>query len=326
MESLSDVFKIIQPNCQMASVDLKDAFYTIPIHNAYQKYFKFMWYQKFYKYLGMTNGYSDAMRVFTKMLKPPVATFRKQGFISVIFVDNSYLQGSTRGECLENVHKTVNLLASLGFTIHKEKSVLEPTQCIEFLGFITHSADMTVKINPKKSEIIIEKIKNFLDHKKPTTRQLASVIGSCIFLFPALPLGKMHYRNLEKEKTKALKLHQGNFNSKLGSLNSLAVQELHWWLQHIPNACMHIHLPKIDFTIYTDASELGWGATDGCFPIGGRRGANEQSHINFLELKAVFLALNRYYESWNGSRHIRIKSDNTTAIAYLNNMGGGQCL
>ena len=75
----------------------------------------------------MPNGYSDAMRVFTKMLKPPFATLRKQGFTSVIFVDDSYLQGSIRGECLENVHKTVNLLASLGFTIHKEKSVLEPT-------------------------------------------------------------------------------------------------------------------------------------------------------------------------------------------------------
>ena len=165
---------------------------------------------------------------------------------------------------------------------------------------------MTVKINPKKSQIIIEKIKNPLDHKKPTTRHLASVIGSCISLFPALPLGKLHYRNLEKEKTKALKLHQENFNSKLGALNSLAVQELHWWLQHIPKACKHIDLPKTDFTIYTDASELGWAATDGCFPIGERWDANEQSHMNY-------------------SRHIRIKSDNTTAIAYLNNMGS-QCL
>ena len=121
-----------------------------------------------------------------------------------------------------------------------------------------------------------------LGHKKHTTRQLASVIGSCISLFPTLPLGKLHYRNLEKEKTKALKLHQGNFNPKLGTLNSLAVQELHWWLQHIPKACRHIHLPKINFTIYADASELGWGATDECFPIGGKWDANKQSHINFL--------------------------------------------
>ena len=68
---------------------------------------------------------------------------------------------------------------------------------------------MNVKINPKKSHIIIEKIKNFLDHKKATTRKLASVIGSCISLFSALPLGKLHYGNLEKEKTKALKTIKG---------------------------------------------------------------------------------------------------------------------
>ena len=140
-------------------------------------------------------------------------------------------------------------------------------------------------------------------------------------MFPALPLGKLHYRNFEKEKSKALKLRHGNFNSKLGTLNSLAVQEFHWWFQHIPKACRYIDLPKTDFTIYTDASELGWGATDGFFPIGERWDTNELSYINFLELKAVFLAFNRYYRSWKGSRHIRIKSDNTTAIVYLNNMG-----
>ena len=58
-----------------------------------------------------------------------------------------------------NVHKTVSLLASLEITIIKEKSVLEPTQCIEFLGFIINFVDMTVKINPKKSQIIIEKLR-----------------------------------------------------------------------------------------------------------------------------------------------------------------------
>ena len=51
----------------------------------------------------------------------------------------------------------------------------------------------------------MEKIKNFLDHQKSTTRQLAPVIGSCISFFPALLLDKLHYRSLEKEKTKSIK-------------------------------------------------------------------------------------------------------------------------
>ena len=97
-----------------------------------------MLYQKFYKYLGMPNGYSYAMRVFTKMLKQLFAILRKQSFISVVFIDDSYLKRSIRGECLENVYKTVGLLTSLGFTIHKEKSV-----------FRTNATHRVLRVYPK---------------------------------------------------------------------------------------------------------------------------------------------------------------------------------
>ena len=44
MESLEDVFKIIKKNAWMASVALKDTFFTIPVHILRQKYFKFEWF------------------------------------------------------------------------------------------------------------------------------------------------------------------------------------------------------------------------------------------------------------------------------------------
>ena len=43
-----------------------------------------------------------------KKLKPPFATLPKRGFTSVIISDDSYLEGSSKGEYLENVHKTVS--------------------------------------------------------------------------------------------------------------------------------------------------------------------------------------------------------------------------
>ena len=70
MESLTDVLTAIKKDVKMAPV-LKDAFFTIPAHISHQKYFKFEWFQNFHKFLGsMPNGYSDAMRIFTKILKP----------------------------------------------------------------------------------------------------------------------------------------------------------------------------------------------------------------------------------------------------------------
>ena len=124
MKSLEDVFKIIKKDVCMASVDLKDAFFTIPVHILHQKYFKFEWFNQFYKFLGMPNGYSDAMRIFTKMLKPVFGYLRKQGHLSVVFVDDSYLQADTEQECIKNINATVNILTMLGFTIHERESVL----------------------------------------------------------------------------------------------------------------------------------------------------------------------------------------------------------
>ena len=48
----------------------------------------------------------------------------------------------------------------------------------------------------------------------------------------------------------------------------------------------------------------------------------KEYHINYLELKAIYLAVIAYRHSWEFCKHIRVRSDNTTAIAYINNMGG----
>ena len=46
----------------------------------------------------MSNGFSDAMRIFTKVSKPVYAYSRQQDYMSVITVDDSYLKGDTNQE------------------------------------------------------------------------------------------------------------------------------------------------------------------------------------------------------------------------------------
>ena len=82
----------------MACVYFKDAFFTVPVHISNQNYFKFRWFQNFYKFFDMLNSYSNAMRIFTKILKPVFGPLQNQGHISVKFVDDSFLQGYTKHE------------------------------------------------------------------------------------------------------------------------------------------------------------------------------------------------------------------------------------
>ena len=90
-----------------------------------------------------------------KYPKVPFSHFRNKGFVSVVFVDDSYLQGNTYEACLHNIESTIELLQNLGFTIHPTKSILTPTQRIIFLGFVIDSVQIILKITEEKKNKIL---------------------------------------------------------------------------------------------------------------------------------------------------------------------------
>ena len=102
----------------MASVDLKDAYYSVHVDIKYQKFLKFYWRGQLYQYTCLPNGLACAPRVFTKLSKPVYSTLRSQGHLSVGYIDDSYLQGKTIKNCQNNIQQPVNLFTSLGFLVH----------------------------------------------------------------------------------------------------------------------------------------------------------------------------------------------------------------
>ena len=117
----------------------------------------------------MPNWYGPTMRIFTKITKVPFSVLRMQGHTSVVYVDDSYLQGGSYESCLKNVNNTIIMLPSLGFTIHPEKSVLKPTQNLIYLGFIINSKDMTLTLTEEKKQKIITFVPNFLKNETHNT-------------------------------------------------------------------------------------------------------------------------------------------------------------
>lgn len=321
MESIQSVIDLMEENCFMASVDLKDAYFSVPIHETHRKYLKFSHRDILYEFKAMPQGYGPAMRVFTKLLKAPFSVLRQLGFLSVIYVDDSFLQGESFYICLENVRKTIELLQKLGFTINFEKSILIPKQEITFLGLVFNSVTMTITLTEEKKEKIFNLCLKTINNVIIPIRSLASLIGNFTAAFPAIPFGKFYYRNLERLKTTALKKAKGNFDAKV-KLTSICINELEWWLDNVYTSSRFIKIPDIDMTIFTDASDLGWGITNGSSSSGGRWSIEEKDkHINIRELKAVEIGIISYTKN-TCPKHIRIMSDNTTAIAYINNMGG----
>lgn len=150
MESLQSALNLMKQGCYMASVDLKDAYYSVPLAREYRKFMRFMWKGELFQYTCLVMGLACSPRKFTKLMKPVYSDLRKLGFSNVPYIDDVYLQGDNQYDCWENVKTTVNKLQSLGFILNIEKSVFIPKQEIVFLGFILNSVEMTVKLTQNK--------------------------------------------------------------------------------------------------------------------------------------------------------------------------------
>ena len=98
---------------------------------------------------------------------------------------------------------------------------------------------------------------------------------------------------------------------------------LDWWLDET-NVLkgQPLHPLQHALQIFTDASNEGWGAhLGGSIARGVWSEPESRLHINFLELKAVLLALRSFEKQCRG-QIVLIATDNTTVVSYINKEGG----
>ena len=105
-------------------------------------------------------------------------------------------------------------------------------------------------------------------------------------------------------------------------LSQESVDEPKWRASSQPIASKTIDhgLPQVIVT--ADASHIGWGAVVETIQTQGLWSAREnETNINVLELLATKFGMTSLLHNSHG-QHIQIQSDNTTAVAYINDMGG----
>ena len=320
MDTLHTITKLIEKNCFMASIDLKDAYYSVPIAREDRKYLRFIWQDTLFQFTCLPNGLSCAPRKFTKLMKPALTDLHLRGYVSSAYIDDLYLQGQTYTDCVHNVIDSVTRIDSLGLVAHPDKSVFNPSQQLEFLGFILNSVLMTICLTPEKAAGLKTACQALLTNPSPTIRELARVVGKIVSSFPGVMYGPLYYRLLERDKIRALQINRWDFDKRV-SLTPGAKSELSWWTTNVTGSHNVLTREAPTCTLTTDASKLGWGAVLGEQSTGGLWSSTEnQKHINYLELFAAFLGLQTFCSSYHDC-HIRLMIDNTTAVAVLNHMG-----
>ena len=112
METLKSALTIVTPNCFFGCIDLKQAYFSIPVSVESQGWLVYWWHGLYFAFTVLANGLSSAPRVYTKIMKPVFSSLRNIGHNNVSYIDDSLLKGDTREDCAENIFETVQLVDS----------------------------------------------------------------------------------------------------------------------------------------------------------------------------------------------------------------------
>ena len=322
MEGAKVIRDILQKDDWMVSIDLKDAYLSVPVAKEDRRFLRFRWKGTLYEFQCLPFGLSSAPRVFTKLLKSVVALFRRQGIRCIIFLDDLLIMQHTQKPLRKTSQDVLTLLQVLGFWINWEKSALTPTQVIQYLGLQVDSTQMIVALPTDKLRGIIQSCSQASRRGSISIRDLARLIGRMTATAMAVLPAPLCYRNLQRLKNQGLLTNSGDYDAKV-LLDQAAKEELQWWTHELLQwNGKPLQPPSSDLTIETDASLLGWGAVANEVSTGSLWSEEErQSHINHLEMLGAVLAVQTYTKDKTVS-HVHLRMDNQTAVCYINHMGG----
>ena len=326
MDNLQTATRLTTQNCWFTSLDLSDAYYSVNVAKEHRKFLQFAFEGTTYHFTCLANGITSAPRTFTKIMKVPLAQLREQFDMTIMaYLDDILIIGQSQEEVITATAQAFQMFSSLGFAISASKSVVKPSQTIEFLGFTLDSSAMLVTLTAQKRAELITDLKLFVTKQSVTIRDFAKIVGRLAATLPGNRYGMLFLKNFEWAKAKALRRSRGKYEGQL-TLTAPIKSDLQWWLDNIDSASRPMYLPNPSLTLYTDASFQGWG----CFcpdtgqRTGGRWHTDELSQdINCLELTAVKFALLALCQEYSG-HHILIYSDNTTTVVGINKQGSTQ--
>ena len=148
MATIQSVLLSVRQGDWMASIDLKEAYLQVPVHPETLPFLRFVAHGCTYQFAALCFGLSTAPQAFSRVMVPVSAILHSWGISMRQYLDDWLVQSSSRESLLRDVQVVLNLCRELGIVINPEKSNLEPSQVVQYLGVVIDAQTFVASPSP----------------------------------------------------------------------------------------------------------------------------------------------------------------------------------
>ena len=320
METSRSVMQCVRKGDFLITLDLKDAYFQVPVHPHSSRYLRFVWGEKVLQFWPLCFGLSTAPQVFTRICAVVSAFLHRQGIRLLRYLDDWLLLAPSYQQCLEHRTVLLRLCLKLGLRVNPLKSSLTPNHVATYLGMRIDASAFLAFPKEKRISKFRRIALDFL-RAPQSMKQWEVLLGLMASLIDLIQGCQLRMRPLQFALRHARR--QGLRDRSLLPLPPVCRSAILWWLRE-GRFCRGIPLspPCPTISMETDASKVGWGCRVGQTLSRGLWSLEECSlHINVLEIRAITRALQHNSNLLRG-RVVALLGDNTTTLAYIKHGGG----
>ena len=301
----------------MGKMDIQRAYRNIPVAPSDRRLLGLEWQSQVYVDKALPFGLRSAPVIFSAVADALAWIMSRRGVTWAIHYVDDFLTigGPSSEECQQNMtimHETC-MLAGLPLEPSKTQG---PTCRITFLGIELDSIAMEIRLPEDK---LINALKTLAQWRKRKTcfkRDLLSLIGVLSHASKVVRNSRVFLRRMIDLSTTMKE------PDHFIRLNVEARSDIEWWFQfmRVWNGRAMLPPPTQPFTLVSDASgNWGCGAYWNLywFQLPWNNSLVD-AHISVKELAPIVLATAIWGKAWKGHT-IRVLSDNTAAVAAINN-------
>ena len=259
METQGSVRSAIRSQEWTVSIDIRDAYHHVPMHQAVRKYLHFVVNKKVYQFTCLLFGLATSPREFTKLLRPVVSLLRQQGVKLHVYLDNWLIRADTPEQAQQHAQTTIKVLQFFGWIINFEKSDLTPSQDFQFIGMQFNTRRFTVAPLPKMRVKVQSVHQHWMANPNITARDLHRLLGILVFMASLVRWGRLRLHPVQRWAATAWCQRTGNWSDRI-QVPQWVLSEVAWWsspavLQDLPLAAR-----EMEVTLFTDAFSSGLGS------------------------------------------------------------------
>ena len=272
METLSSILPQLSSLDWAVSIDLKDAYFHVPIHRSSRRLLGFQFLNRVFQYVALPFGLKDSPWVFTRVVATVVEFLRKQGVRMFYYLDDWLIVAESKSLLLFHLSLVLRRIQDLGFLVNWKKSSLEPQRVPIYLGAVLDIPRGLAR--PAEHRVVaLQKLVQELSSKRlVTARRWQVFLGHLASMVDLVPHCKLLMRRLQIYFLRFFSPVRDDQEKLIPLSEEIKVLVLEWASpSRLLEGKRFVQRPP-DITVTTDASTVGWGAV--CLthrlPVGGQ--------------------------------------------------------